>query len=148
MERIDLSKEVFHKIKDLPETDSLTEYYKNISLNKGEEERTIGYTFAKNPKDKPEEIDPDEPKCYAKLYMYRGDSDEIVKKYFVKQNKYQELFNPFGMYSEGMENEKVNRVEPKWYLRQVTQDCFYAYMQFLQSKNTVSFSQAERFNNS
>jgi hypothetical protein len=149
-DRIDLNKEKFHTIDPNKQSDTsdLAEYYQHIKLSKQEEERTIGLTIASSKNEYPAEIDTDDPKCYAKLYIYRGDDDTEIYRYFVKQDNIGYLFNPYGMYSENGELEKGNGVELRWRLRNVSPDCFLAYTLFLQTRNNIYFHQAERFNQS
>lgn len=64
-------------------------------------------------------------------------------RYLVKISEHGRLFNPYGLYSEGMETKKrVGR--PTWKFRSTTKECFNNYITFLRTKNEIFLKHAER----
>lgn len=66
-------------------------------------------------------------------------------KYFIKTGKYNKIYNPIGMYSEGTNNKfqaKIGRNE--WEFKEVNQKIFDLYLKFLTSKNIAWLNNAER----
>lgn len=64
-------------------------------------------------------------------------------KLFIKIGENGRVFNPYGLYTEGMETkQRVGR--PTWKFRSVNRDCFNNYVTFLRTKNEVFLRHAER----
>lgn len=63
--------------------------------------------------------------------------------YYVKVAENGKLFNPYGMYSEGMERkQRVGR--PTWKFRSTNKQIFNNYVRFLGTKNETFLRNAER----
>jgi len=64
-------------------------------------------------------------------------------KLLVKVGENGRLFNPYGLFSEGMENkQKVGR--PTWKFRTTTRSVFNNYVRFLATRNETFLRTAER----
>ena len=64
-------------------------------------------------------------------------------RYLVKLGENGRLFNPYGLYSEGMETkQRVGR--PTWKFINTTKNNFDQYITFLKTKNEVFLKNAER----
>ena len=64
-------------------------------------------------------------------------------RYLVKLGENGRLFNPYGLYSEGMETkQRVGR--PTWKFINTTKNNFEQYITFLKTKNEVFLKNAER----
>ena len=64
-------------------------------------------------------------------------------RYLVKLGENGKLFNPYGLYSEGMETkQRVGR--PTWKFINTTENNFKQYITFLKTKNEVFLKNAER----
>ena len=64
-------------------------------------------------------------------------------RYLVKLGENGKLFNPYGLYSEGMETkQRVGR--PTWKFINTTKNNFEQYITFLKTKNEVFLKNAER----
>jgi hypothetical protein len=95
--------------------------------------------------DSPQEIDPSDKSCHAKIVLIKQDSDSYYTKRYVKMGLDGLLFNPWGMYSEGTEDKYVTRYgKPQWSFAEVTEKCFINYVKFLQSRNRAWLNNAER----
>ena len=93
----------------------------------------------------PDQIDPGHNECYAKLVLIKRNEDDYYSKYFIKTGVDGQIFNPWGMYSEGTQGE-FNKVlgKPKWDFTEVTEKCFEFYVKFLQSRNNAWLNNSER----
>lgn len=68
-----------------------------------------------------------------------------VPKYYIKTGAYGRVFNPLGMYSEGKQSKFVARIGRNEYeFKQVNQQIFNMYVQFLATKNLAWLNNAER----
>lgn len=144
-----ITNNVFHIINPEREntvTSGIEKYYDNITLKPKETERRIGLTLSINTRTMPIEIDIDDIKCYAQLYLYKL-NDQTHKKYFVKSDRYSSLFNPFGALQEGTENKVDYKNGRKlWEFHEVKPKCFWLYLVFLQTRNEIYLHQAVRAN--
>jgi hypothetical protein len=146
MERVDLTKDVFHKIHPDREnpTTSFENYYNKVHLKNRQKELRVGLTFSINTRLMPQEISVDDPKCYAQLYIYKEKQQEI-RKYFVKGNSVDYLFNPHGDFAEGTESQlDSSGGRPIWTFREVKPAAFWYYLMFLQTRNEIHLTQAQR----
>lgn len=92
-----------------------------------------------------EEIDPDDPNCYAKLVLLEKADGTYYKKYFVKVGVDGQIFNPWGMFSEGTQKRYAKTLgKPQWAFTDVSEKCFTFYTNFLQSRNKAWLNNAER----
>lgn len=67
------------------------------------------------------------------------------KKYFVKVGAHGKLYNPIGLYSEGNNNKFMSKIGRKeWEFREVNQQIFDLYSNFLTTKNIAWLNNAER----
>jgi len=65
------------------------------------------------------------------------------QRYLVKLGENGKLFNPYGLYSEGMETkQRVGR--PTWKFMNTTKSNFNQYINFLKTKNELFLKNAER----
>tara|TARA_R100000656_G_C3947095_1_gene127738 strand:+ start:926 stop:1366 length:441 start_codon:yes stop_codon:yes gene_type:complete len=93
----------------------------------------------------PDQIDPGHDECYAKLVVIKRSEDNYYSKYFIKIGVDGQIFNPWGMFSEGTQGQ-FNKVlgKPKWDFTEVKEKCFEFYIKFLQSRNNAWLNNAER----
>jgi len=63
--------------------------------------------------------------------------------HYIKQDRYGNLFNPQGMYSERNQSQST-RFSKTWDFRVVTPKAFDLYLKFLETKNEAWLSNAER----
>ena len=63
--------------------------------------------------------------------------------HYVKQDRYGNLFNPQGMYSERNQSQNT-RFSKTWSFKTVTPKSFELYLKFLETKNEAWLSNAER----
>ena len=148
-ERIDLTQnDIFHQIRqrdDDPPT-TLENYYNKIKLGKNEKEKEIGLTFSINGRNPPAEIEPENPKCYAKIKIYKDKRIEH-RKYFIKQDRSGYIYDPLGAFEEGCEKKlSKDKQSLQWDLREVKPQCFWMYLLYLQTRKEVYLYQAARFN--
>ena len=85
-----------------------------------------------------ETVDESSDIAYAKRVVVNG--KEI---HYVKQDRYGNLFNPQGMYSERNQSQNT-RFSKTWNFRAVTPKAFDLYLKFLETKNEAWLSNAER----
>ena len=93
----------------------------------------------------PDQIDPGHDECYAKLVVIKRSEDNYYSKYFIKIGVDGQIFNPWGMFSEGTQGQ-FNKVlgKPEWNFTEVKEKCFEFYIKFLQSRNNAWLNNAER----
>tara|TARA_R100000742_G_C4272668_1_gene91949 strand:+ start:110 stop:490 length:381 start_codon:yes stop_codon:yes gene_type:complete len=66
-------------------------------------------------------------------------------KYYVKRGRHGKLFNPIGMYSEGMAKKQLRHAgRPEWEFKETNERVFIKYIKFLKTKNTAWLNNAER----
>lgn len=66
-------------------------------------------------------------------------------RYFVKVGTYGKIFNPIGLYSEGMDNKFLSRIGKKaWDYKEVNSKVFNMYLSFLKTKNVAWLNNAQR----
>jgi len=117
----------------------------------GVDDKMLGYTAATTKANKDtvhrEEaprIDPDDPKCYAKLLVTK-DGGEERSKYFVKINFRGELFDPWGIFSEGREKRYLKHTgKDEWNFQTVGKNAFLFYLMFLKTRNRAYLTHAQR----
>ena len=85
-----------------------------------------------------ETVEEENPVAYAKRV-----SVEDTVSHYIKQDKYGNLFNPQGLYSERNES-KNTRYNSTWSFKLVTPKSFDLYLKFLETKNEAWLSNAER----
>lgn len=128
---------------DPPQT--LETCYEKVRLAKGEKERVIGFTFAINSHGLPQEIAIEDPKCYAKMWMYKEGGEE-KRKFFIKQDRSGYIYNPMGMYEENNENQRgLNKTELRWTLQETKPQSFWYYLLFLQTRREIYLNHAARY---
>jgi len=87
-----------------------------------------------------EEVDENSPVAYAKRVNNEG---KII--YYVKQDKYGNLYNPNGLYSERTENRNTRHAAgQQWKFRETDKKTFDYYVKFLKTKNEAWLNNAER----
>ena len=90
------------------------------------------------------EVDADSQECLAKSVVIVSEAGER-HKYYVKVGSTGELFNPWGMYSEGTSNKFAkHRGKYVWNLVEVSFKSFDFYKQFLSSRNPAWLHNAQR----
>jgi|TARA_R110002020_G_scaffold472149_1_gene699852 hypothetical protein len=82
----------------------------------------------------------DRPEAFAKEVLF-STSGNI--KYYLKRGKHGKLFNPKGLYSEGMSSRVRNGI-PEWNFKPASKEAFKYYINFLKTKNEYWLSHAER----
>lgn len=85
-----------------------------------------------------EEVDESSHLAYAKRVNV---NDKQI--HYVKQDRYGNLFNPQGMYSERNQSQNT-RFSKTWSFKTVTPKAFELYLKFLETKNEAWLSNAER----
>ena len=85
-----------------------------------------------------ETVEEENPVAYAKRVSVEG-----TVSHYIKQDKYGNLFNPQGLYSERNES-KNTRYNKTWSFKSVTPKSFDLYLRFLETKNEAWLSNAER----
>ena len=89
-------------------------------------------------------IDPESPDCFAKKVTITSESSNRYK-YYIKSGNNGDLFNPWGMYSEGSQNKFAkHHGRPAWNFIQVSEGSFQHYMSFLSSRNPAWLNNAQR----
>ena len=87
-----------------------------------------------------EEVEEDDSSAYAKTVRINNKT-----VYYVKQDKYGNLYNPSGMYSEGNASKELRHAgRPNWVFRDVEKKVFDYYLKFLETKNEAWLTNAER----
>lgn len=82
----------------------------------------------------------DMSKVYAKSVTTNGST-----KFYIKTGTYGKIFNPIGMFSEGKNNKFVARTGKNEYeFKNVNQNIFDMYINFLSTKNLAWLNNAER----
>lgn len=77
----------------------------------------------------------------AKTIQY---NDKPVR-FYVKIGPHGKLYNPIGMYSEGQNNKFLSKIGRKeWEFKEVNQQIFNLYLNFLTTKNIAWLNNAER----
>jgi len=95
-------------------------------------------------------IEADSDDCYAKQVLIKhernkGKDTNYQVNYFIKIGVNGQIFNPWGMYSEGTQSDYAKTLgKPQWSFAKVTKRCFEFYINFLQSRNTAWLNNAER----
>lgn len=108
---------------------------------------TIGFTKTDNPNVRiPQTTQVDKKECYAKYVQYKDvDTGVVFKKYFVKIGPDGFFFNPWGFLSEGTESRfHAKTGQPTWVFQEVKANTFELYLTFLNSRNPVFLTHAER----
>mgnify|MGYP001166370986 FL=1 len=78
--------------------------------------------------------------CYAKKITVGSRT-----KFYVKRGRHGKLFNPIGMYSEGMAKKQLRHAgRPEWEFKETNEQVFTKYIKFLKTKNTAWLNNAER----
>lgn len=66
-------------------------------------------------------------------------------KYLIKIGQYGQIYNPMGMYSEGQNNKFLAKIgRNAWEFKEVNQQIFDMYINFLRTKNLAWLNNAER----
>tara|TARA_R110000824_G_scaffold282601_15_gene470909 strand:- start:767 stop:1189 length:423 start_codon:yes stop_codon:yes gene_type:complete len=66
-------------------------------------------------------------------------------KYYAKRGKHGRLFNPVGMFSEGMGSKRLHHAgRPEWRFVEIGERAFRFYRDFLRTKNIAYLHNAER----
>ena len=82
-----------------------------------------------------------------------GTGDVLAKKissndgerYFIKLGAHGKIYNPIGLYSEGMSNKFMTKIGKKaWEFKAVSPKVFSLYTNFLKTKNIAWLRNAER----
>jgi len=86
------------------------------------------------------EVGEDSVDAYAKVITSGNKAS-----YYVKQDKYGNLFNPQGMYQEGTQRKQMRHAgRPRWVFIKVDQKIYDLYIKFLETKNEAWLHNAER----
>ena len=81
----------------------------------------------------------DESQALAKEVIFPSGKS----KYYLKRGRYGRLFNPIGLYSEGMSHRRRNGI-PEWTYKPSQKKTFELYINFLKTKNIAWLNNAER----
>ena len=66
-------------------------------------------------------------------------------KYYAKRGRHGKLFNPIGMYSEGMASKRLGHAgKLEWRFIEIKQKAFEFYKDFLRTRNLAYLNNAER----
>lgn len=72
-------------------------------------------------------------------------TSDSSKKFYIKTGTYGKIYNPMGMFSEGKSEKFVAKIGRKEYnFKQVNQQIFDMYVNFLSTKNIAWLNNAER----
>ena len=82
----------------------------------------------------------DSSEAFAKEVLFSTSGNV---KYYLKRGKHGKLFNPMGLYSEGMSGRARNGI-PVWNFKPASKEAFKYYINFLKTKNEYWLSHAER----
>jgi len=66
-------------------------------------------------------------------------------KYYVKRGKYGRIFNPIGMFMEGMATKRLGHAgRLEWKFQEISERAFNFYKDFLKTRNVAYLNNAER----
>jgi len=139
-------KELIHKIDETVPDKPI-----GFTHEAGENTKIIGYTASITRadkdtvhKDEAPQVAPDDPKCYAKLFITTEKEQETLK-YFLKVNFSGELFDPWGIFSEGRERKYLKHTgRNEWNFQTVNKNAFLFYLMFLKTRNKAYLTHAQR----
>lgn len=127
------------KYADKP-TAAFAKYYSELGLIGKEKEKRIGFTYPINTRGMPPHIDYEDHQCYAYMLIAK-----TGRRFFVKMDRINQLFDPWGNMQEGTEMEKDEKTgRYRWEFGEVSEDCFWFYLMFLQSRNEYQLIHAQR----
>ena len=113
----------------------------------GDIEKVMGYTNGSDNSvdfDATRTIDHESSDCYAKRITITGEGGTRYK-YYVKFGINGFMYNPWGLYSEGMHNKQAKHSgKMAWTFREVNNKSFSYYLDFLRTRNTAWLNNAER----
>ena len=109
---------------------------KSISDSSGSIESIVGYTAG-------QEIDVNNSKCYAKKIIIQSESG-TREKFYVKYDDKGFMYDPWGLYTEGVEERRLYGDKPAWVFRKTTKKSFYYYLDYLKTRNKAWLRNAER----
>jgi len=106
----------------------------------------VGYTSGSPDHSAPgsKEIDPEDPKCYAKKVKYEKSDGGTNERYYVKYGDKGFMYDPWGLYTERTESKKLYGDKSTWYFRKVNRKSFFYYLDFLKTRNKAWLHNAER----
>jgi hypothetical protein len=81
----------------------------------------------------------DKSEAFAKEVIFPSGKS----KYYLKRGRYGRLFNPIGLYSEGMSHRQRHGI-PEWIYKSSKKETFEYYINFLKTKNIAWLNNAER----
>lgn len=71
--------------------------------------------------------------------------EDSNKRFYIKTGTYGKIYNPMGMFSEGKSEKFLSKIGRKEYnFKQVNQQIFDMYLNFLSTKNIAWLNNAER----
>jgi len=71
--------------------------------------------------------------------------EDSGRKFYIKTGTYGKIYNPIGMFSEGKSEKFLSKIGRKEYnFKQVNQQIFDMYLNFLSTKNIAWLNNAER----
>jgi len=116
------------KINNITQSDSATEYYTILGDH--------DFIDSNNKPRTKEENKNTLAKCVI---------SDSSKKFYIKIGTYGKIYNPMGMFSEGKNEKFIAKIGRKEYnFKQVNQQIFDMYLNFLSTKNMAWLNNAER----
>ena len=80
-----------------------------------------------------------------KVVAKTSTTDNKPTRYYIKVGTYGKIYNPIGLYSEGHNAKFLSKIGRKQYeFKEVNQNIFNLYVNFLTTKNTAWLNNAER----
>jgi hypothetical protein len=79
------------------------------------------------------------------IYAKCSVNEEGKRIYLIKIGRYNKIFNPFGMYSEGKSEKFLSKIgKAEFVFKRVNQNIFDLYINFLKTRNIAWLNNAER----
>ena len=120
-------------------------FFTNGPDSSGEIISVKGYTHSANKQDGLQEVNEDSDKCFCKVAEIKITEEKTKNKYYVKIGPSGELFDPWGMFSEGTQSKFLRyQGKPKWVFKEVGKKCFEFYSNFLKYRNNSWLKNAQR----
>jgi len=104
-----------------------------------------GFTQGRTRDGFPVQIDIDDKNCFCKMDLIPAEQGGPFMNYYIKTDLNGFLFDPWGLFSEGMQGKELSGLDqPAWTFQPVTKICFDSYLRFLMTRNKAHINLAER----